>query len=98
MEPMVMMVELLVPPIGVVAVAVLVKLHKMHPIHQHQFLITTSKVVMDHPVSMHMDLTMHKLTLVAVVPVVMILVSMVVLAAVALVQEHLVMAHQELPD
>ena len=52
---MVMMVELLVPSIGVVAVVVLVKLHKMHPIHQHQFLITTSKVVMDHLMFMHMD-------------------------------------------
>tara|TARA_B100000085_G_scaffold74106_1_gene66620 strand:+ start:219 stop:470 length:252 start_codon:yes stop_codon:yes gene_type:complete len=34
-------VELLVPSIGVVAVAVLVNLHKMHPVHQHQLLITT---------------------------------------------------------
>ena len=53
---------------------------------------------MDHPVSMHMDLTMHKLTLVAVAAVVMILVSLVVLAVVVMVQDHLVMAHQELPD
>ena len=35
------LVELLVPSIGVVAVAVLVNLHKMHPVHQHQLLITT---------------------------------------------------------